>query len=238
MHPVDPHSKNMKLLKPMLLAFVLLHCSSWAATISIVIDSGGKSFRDELGGTLSGGNPSINGDGAKVQLGYYSDASLPSTPFGATGSDAISSFTALTGPGTPFGVNFTIGDSVSNSAGDGELFVDSFSISTGIADGILPTAGKPLVLRIFNGAQTFALDLSNANGLWNWQTPADVPPTVFIYLDDPGLVARGTGLNNRSSVSVGASPQTLNSVVPEPTSAALVMVGLLSFAARRRRQAN
>ena len=227
----------MKSLKYGLLTITLLQTLCSAASISIDIQSGEKSLRDELGNPLSGGNPGVNGDGTQVVLGYYAD-SAPATPFGSAGIDAISSFVALTGSGSPFGINFTIGDVVSNSTGNGELFLDAFSISTGIADGILPSAGKPLVVRFFNTAQTFVLDVSNTSGLWNWQTPAVVAPTVSINFDDAGLVVRGVGQNNRTTLAAGPAPQTLNSVVPEPTSAALVMVGLLSFAARRRRQVN
>lgn len=228
----------MKSLKYGLLTITLLQTLCSAASISIDIQSGGTSLRDELGNPLSGGNPGVNGDGTQVLLGYYAD-SAPATPFGSAGIDAISSFVALTGPSSPFGINFTVGDAVSNTTGNGELFLDAFSISTGIADEILPSAGKPLVVRFFNTAQTFVLDVSNTSGLWNWQTPAVVAPTVSINFDDAGLVVRGVGQNNRTTLAAGPSPQTLNpTAAPEPTSAALMMVGLLSFAARRRRQAN
>ncbi|MCE9609336.1 MAG: PEP-CTERM sorting domain-containing protein [Chthoniobacter sp.] len=206
-----------------------------AATISISIDSGAKSIRDDSNVPLSAGNLGTALDGTQVRLGYFSDGTN-GAPFGTTGADAISTFVALTGPGTPFGINFTIGDSVGNSPGNGELFVDAFSISTGIADGLLPAAGTPLVLRFFNTAQTLVLDVSNTSGLWNWATPQVVPPSKNLSLDDVGTVIRGSGLNNRGTVAIASSPQTLNpTAAPEPTSAALLMVGLTSLVARRRR---
>jgi len=214
----------------------LLQALSSAATLAIDIDSGSKVIHSDVGVPLSAGNLLTPLDGTQVRLGYFTDGTVAS-PFGSNGVDAISSFVALTGPGTPFGVNFTVGDLVSNGAGNGELFVDAFAINTGIQDSLFPSSTSvPLVLRFFNATQDKVLDISNINGLWNWKLPDSPASSISINLSSAGVVVRGTGLNNRTPVAASATPQTLNSIVPEPTSTALLMVGLVSLAARRRRQ--
>lgn len=227
----------MKILKPALAIILVLPALCSAATIAIDIQSGGKSLRDGLNNPLSGGNPAVNRDGTQVVLGYFSGATQ-ANPFGTGGTDAFSSFTALTGPGTPWGVNFTIGDDVVNGTGNGEIFKDIFTISDGISPQLLPGVGTPLVLRFFDSNKTLVLDLANTAGLWNWKAPNTPPPAVNINLDDPGLVSRAVGPNNRGNASASAANlQTNNPVVPEPGSVLLLSLGLVSLAARRRRAA-
>lgn len=228
----------MRILATTVSTLAVMHTVCTAATIAIDIDSGSKSLRNESNVPLSAGALGAALDGAQVRLGYFADGTT-AAPFGTLGSDAISTFIALTGPGTPFGVNFTIGDLVANGAEDGQLFIDAFALNTGIQDALFPSSTSvPLVLRIYNSTQDKVLDLSNISGLWNWKLPDSPASSVSLSLDSVGLVARGIGNNTRTAVAAGPTPQTLNSVVPEPTSAALMMVGLLSLAARRRRQAN
>lgn len=227
----------MKLLNITVSTLAILQAVCGAATIAIDIDSGAKSIRDDSNVALSAGVFGTAFDGTQVRLGYFADGSV-AAPFGATGVDAISSFIALTGPGTPFGVNFTIGDDPTNLTGNGELFVNAFAINTGIQDSLFPSSTSvPLVLRFYNAAQDKVLDLSNTSGLWNWKLPDSPASSLTLNLDSGGLVSRGVGLNNRTTAAAGSTPQTLNSVVPEPTSAALMLVGLVSLASRRRRQA-
>jgi hypothetical protein len=225
------------IVKLTVLALAIAPMMSQAATVAIDIDSGGKSLRNELNVALSGGSAAVNGDGTQVLLGYYSDGSV-ANPFGVAGSDAVSSFIALTGPGSPFGVNFTIGDQVANGAGNGELFVNAFGLNTGVADGLFPSSTSiPLVLRFFNASQTFMLDLSNTNGLWNWKLPDTPASTISLSLDSAGLVARATGLNARGTTSAAAANlQTLNPA-PEPGTVGLLTLGLTALVARRRRAA-
>lgn len=229
---------KMNVLKAICCAVLILPAVGEAATIAISIDSGAKSLRDASNVVLSGGAPGVNGDGAQVVLGYFTDATQ-AAPFGASGSDAFSSFVALTGPGTPFGVNFTIGDDAANLTGNGELFKDIFTISTGVADSILPVQGTPLVLRIFNSQKDLVLDLANTNGFWNWKDPATPTSTLQISMDNTGLVFRGVGTNNRSAVGISGGTVNLltnNAVVPEPTSALLVSFGIVLLGSRRRRR--
>jgi len=228
----------MKTLKSALAALFFLPAVCGAATIAFDISSDSKSLRDALNVPLSGGNPSVNGDGTQVQLGYFSGAAQAS-PFGTGGSSAITEFIALTGPGTPWGANFTIGDDVVNGAGNGEIFKGIFTISDAISPELLPAVGTPLVLRFFDANKAFVLDLSNTTGRWSWLAPGTPPPSVHLFMDDPGLVSRGVGPNNRSTTAI--SPATTNlqttNPVPEPGSVLFLSVGLISLAARRRRAA-
>ncbi len=227
----------MKTLTSSILAFCLFACVANGASIAISIDTADKSLRDEINVPLSGGNPAVNGDGTQVLLGYFSDATA-GNPFGTAGLNAVAAFTALTGPGTPFGINFTIGDQVINSPSNGELFVDSFSINTGINDALFPAAGTPLVLRFFNASQTFLVDVSNTSGTWNWATPNTPPPLRTLAFSDVGLVYRASGSNSRGTVSATAQTNIqTNNVVPEPATGGLLALGLAFFAARSRRLA-
>ena len=228
----------MKSLKSFLLpiaAFAGFSMSTYGATqVTVTIDTGSRSLRDQLNVALTGGSAAVNGDGAVFQLGYYSGASLGSN-FGN------GNFVALTGQGSLFNVSTTIGDAVFNTTGNGELFsvpLDIFTgLNGGVNDGLLPTAGTPLSARFFN-ATTIALSTyfeAVSNNSWLWQAPANSPsqPNISINLDDPGLVAKsGTNV-----ATPGTTIKTNTLIVPEPTSATLMMVGFVSLASRRRRQA-
>jgi hypothetical protein len=226
----------MKLLKPLSLSgacmAALLTFSQAAPLVTFNIDSGSRSLRDNLGVPLTVGNPSLNGDGAILQIGYYSTATIADN-FSGT-------FIPLTGAGSLFGVVTTIGDTASNGPSDGEIFTDPINLfggtNGGVNDGLFPAPGTPLSIRLFNsttlGGATFTESISN--DLWLWQTPANAPsqPIINLFLGSAGLTAKSGASVSSPSANVG----TNTPVVPEPTSAALMMVGLLSLAARRRRQ--
>jgi hypothetical protein len=227
----------MKLSLSALAALAAMTVAANAASVSIQIDSGGKSLRNENNVVLSGGLSGTPRDGTQVVLGYFTDSSQ-AAPFGpvTNTTDITTTFVALTGPGTPFGVNFTIGDDVTNGTGNGELFIDAFPISTGIADALLPAPGTPLVLRFFNAERTRILDLANGAGLWSWRAPATVPPAVVMSFDDPGLVMRATGMTERGALAA-AEPNLLTlNPIPEPASLALVACGALLLGTRRQRR--
>jgi hypothetical protein len=229
----------MKLFNPYLtgaLSLVLLTAASQAAAlVTFNIDSGGRSLRDALNSPLTAGNPGTNGDGAVVQIGYFQTATTANN-FG----NGV--FVALTGEGSLFGVNTTIGDTASNLPANGEIFTDPLNLfagqNGGVNDGLFPTAGTPLSLRIFNGTtiagSSFFMALSN--DLWLWNTPAEAPsqPVINIFLDSAGLISQ-----NPANVGVGTPGTNIQTLTPtpEPGTIGLLALGLTALASRRRRAA-
>lgn len=215
---------------------VISNISYGAAITTLSISSGFSPDRaiNDLGGVtpLPSGAANTAGDGAVIQIGYYTSATAGNN-FGS------GNFVALTGPGTVFGfTNTTIGDTPANlSPGPyNGFFITGINIQAGINDLLLPTPGTPLSIRIYNntmiGSSTRYEALSN--NLWAWQTPADAPlsPTINMNLNSLGLVAKSGAV-----VAAPGTTITTSIATPEPTSAALLLVGLVSLASRRRRVA-
>ena len=213
--------------------------SHGAAITTINIDSASRTISNSNSTPLSGGATATAGDGAVIQIGYYSSATAAS-PFGN------GSFIALTGEGTVFGFATTsIGDTpalLSPGPWDGSFAISGINIQLGINDAILPSAGTPMAIRIFNATTIAASTRIEAisNGVaasWQWQTPATAPnnKTLTLNLDTVGLVAKSGTI----VATPGSNVQTNTpfSAAPEPTSATLLMVGLVSLASRRRRAA-
>lgn len=226
-------------MKPLHLTLTLLALlttySYGAPLVTLSIDSGGRTLRD-LGGTALTAGTAASGDGAVVQIGYYTGATAGNN-FGLPGAQ----WNALTGEGSLFGVSTTIGDTVPSGAGPGKIFTDDLNVFTGtnggVNDGLLPAANQVLSIRLYNTASLGTATFFNAvsNNSWLWATPANSPsqPLIFLFLDDPGLVAQNL-------VPVGTAGSNVNTtipIVPEPTSTALLMLGLVSLASRRRRVA-
>lgn len=226
----------MKSLRLNLALLTLFTAYSHGATlVTLSIDSGNRILRDSVSTALTAGTIA-SGDGAVVQIGYYVGATV-SNNFGNAGA----SWVALSGAGSLFGVTTTIGDTNANGAVNGKIFTDDLNLFTGTNgganDSLLPASGQVLSIRIYNtislGTATFFNAVSN--NTWLWASPANSPnqPLIALFLDDPGLVAQ----SGSSVATAGTNVQTTISTTPEPTSAALIMVGLVSLAARRRRQA-
>ena len=79
--------KSIKLALSTFASFTVFCQTAYcAALVTIAVDTGGKTLQDLNGVALTGGVSSINGDGAAVQIGYYTNSSAAS-PFGS-GFDA------------------------------------------------------------------------------------------------------------------------------------------------------
>ena len=225
-------SKRILLASLVCCSLFTAYCDG-AAFVTLFVDSGStRELRNQSAAPLFGGSSGIDGDGAVVQIGYFTDAT-------AGNNFGNGNFVPLSGEGSLFNVSTTVGDSVNNGGDTGTLFSDALNIFAGLNgganDGLFPAVDTPLSIRIFNNttiaASTFYEAISN--NLWKWKAPSETPPVVQLFLDSAGLVAKsGTNVAPTS-----ANIQTNTQIVPEPTSAALIMVGMLSLAARRRRQA-
>ena len=231
--------KSIKSLSIGFLCFSLLaSLSQAAALVTITVDSGARSLQNQLGTPLTAGNLAVNGDGAVIQVGYFQTATVGNNFGNGT-------FVPLTGAGSLFNVATTIGDSVANGPGNGEIFTDPLNLfagqNGGANDALFPPAGTPLSIKIFNnttinGSTFFGVF---SNNLWKWGTPANAPaqPLINILFDSAGLVAQNSANLNAGTPGTALRTLTPNVVAPEPTSATLLMVGLVSLASRRRRVA-
>ena len=201
-----------------------------AAQVQMTIDTGSRSLQNQSGVALTAGALGVDGDGAVFQVGYYVGAAVNNN-FGN------GEFIALTGPTSLFGVTTSIGDSFNNGAGNGEVFSLPLAIfSGGSNDSLLPSAGTPLSARFFNGTTIAQSSFFQAvsNNLWVWLTPAVVPnnPSIELNFESAGLIAKdGTNV-----ATPGTNIRTSVAIVPEPATMSLMLVGLVSFASRRRRQ--
>ena len=220
--------------------FLAAAMQSDATLVTVNFDSGsspGYTMTNFNGTTPLTGGTATDGNGAVLQLGYFSSGTS-STPFAGT-------WVALTGQGGANSAFSTtsIGDATANGAGTG-TFAMSLSFNTAVANttNSLPTAGTPLGFRIYNNttiaSSTFYETISSTLTSWQWQTPADAPfqPILNLTLDDPLASLRrenGTG----AGAAATATFNTNISTVPEPS--VLVLGGLAGMgmlSSRRRKQ--
>lgn len=207
-----------------------------SAVITVNFDSGDFVVETDLGNPLSAGNTSLDGDGFVLQLGYYTGAT--------TGNNFLGNWVSLTGEGsantgniTGTGLNFnqtTIGDTDDrNPDGAAGTFAVSVTFDTAFANKSqnLPAVGVPLAIRFFNSTTVGPTALFNvvSNDAWLWQTPGEAPsqPVISMSLSDANL--------EWQSVAQGQSDTEFMTVIPEPSSAALLGLGAAVLGLRRRR---
>lgn len=203
-------------LKPTFFAFASICLVTPATATTVIMQNivpNGIGLKDINGTLLTAGTASA-GDGAVLQLGYYSAATTVN-PFAGT-------WMAITGPGTPY--RSTVGDSSGFSAG-------RFSLSYQFKDGssFLPAAGTPLAIRFYDSTSLATANyfncVSNTDGNWNWAGGLPEPALNLTFsLTSPTQVWQGGA----------ASAFRTTIAVPEPSVALLVASGAL-LAFRRRR---
>ena len=232
--------KLQKIVLTSLFIFTALSAMARAAAIvTVAVSTDGRSLQNFLGTPLTAGNLGTNNDGAVVQIGYFQGASTASN-FGDANE---SNFVILIGANSQLSLNLTIGDTVANVTGHGEIFADvdvSGRTGGGVTDTAFPAVGVPLSMRIFSGTTIGGSTHYDvvSNDSWVWVTPVNSPSIARIEMnfDIAGLVSK-----NGQAVTTIGSPVRTTAVnpflVPEPTSAALLMVGLVSLVSRRRRVA-
>jgi len=183
---------------------------------------------------LSGGT-AADGNGFVLQLGYYDGAT--------TGNNFLGNFVVLAGqgsantatvPGATITYNqISIGDLNGNGAGNGTFALTlDFVVGSATSGNNLPAAGRPLSIRFFNGTSFGSASFFNAvsNDSWLWVAPATPQSVVAISLDDPGLeflsIFLGQGAQSAFHTTVP---------IPEPSTYALVIVGVLGATVARLR---
>lgn len=215
-------------MKTLLLAFTIsLNLSSAIFASSTRVEwSNSQTTRlgDFFGNPLKGGTIA-DYDGARLQLGYYTEASIEN-PF-------IGNWVPLTG---------RIDDLYPSSIGDkGNLASGRFNISTSFDADFplnLPDSDTPLSIRFYDSFSPLVSSKFNAvsstSGMWNWISPTDPQSVMIISLTDPNLVWQaGAGSAFKTQINVN---------IPEPSSICLTMgfcslaIGVLRRKTRLTRQ--
>lgn len=213
-----------KLLVATALAFSpALHASTIQASLNL--SAGANTIQDNMGNALTSGVSTVNGDGALIELGYFT---------GNT-SSFTGTWVALTGPSSNnTSLITTVGDV---TAQDGSIMVPdglfaiaaTFDTDIATASNDLPVAGAQLALRFYDSTTRAASSHFNTvtSTAWTFTAPADPAPIpIDINLDS---------VSDPFVWQDSASPFQTTLVVPEPSSAALVGLGGLALLLRRRR---
>lgn len=211
-------------------------------TTRVILDSGtssGQTLFDQNNVILTSGT-AADGDGAVLQLGYYSGAS--------TGNNFAGNWIALSGEGSlntaivpgsvpPIGYNQTsIGDVTSAGPGPGQfaLTLDFVSGSATSGNSLPSSTTIPLSIRVYNGTTIANSTYYNvvSNDAWLWEAPASPANVIPISLDDTGLEWESIAVYGQA----GSSAFHTTIPVPEPSTifiAALSTAGLGWNALRR-----
>jgi hypothetical protein len=166
----------------------------------------------------------VNGDGAILQIGYYSGA----TTSNLFGNGSFTAMTSDTGRLTT-----TIGDSVYNTGGVDGTFGFSINFVGDPVTGLMPAIGTPIAIKFFNGISIAASSTYNAvsDASWLWPTPADTPADINMSFNDSGLQWLG-GTGSAFYTSLPITP------VPEVSTYGLIsglgLILLAGFQQRRR----
>lgn len=200
------------------IGFVSLALSSMSFAAVVQIDYGNTVTPiTTLAGTnlTAGGNAA--GDGAVIQIGYFTGATatfsgtwVPITGLGSVNSSLLTS----------------IGDGGEASDTGIFQFAAIFNTDNPTASGNLPAADTQLAFRFYNGTtignSTHYNTVTNAS--WLFKNPATPAPTpITMSLDVGGLVWQDSANAFKTGI-----------LIPEPSTALLGAVGALALLRRRR----
>jgi len=205
--------------------------SSFGASLVVTFDSGSAILRDSQLNPLTAGT-TADGDGAVIQLGYYSQATAANNFLGTwvplSGQGSLNTG-PVDGSSPSIGYNQTsIGD-INASADGAGTFALSLTFTTGsatIGNSLPGSTSIPLAIRFYNGtsiANSTEFNVVSADQ-WLWQTPSDNPPLVTISLSESNLEW------------LGGAASAFKTAVPEPSTAVLAMMSGCALILRRRRR--
>lgn len=193
-----------------------------ALTIFYGNDIGGDTFLRDVGGVPLTSGPKEGGNGAVIEVGYYSMATT-ADPFAGD-------WVALIAPGT--GVEaVTIGDANGGPTLDG-LFGGSAFLGVSHPGSVpYPAQNTPLAIRFYNGTSIENSKHYNAATMteWTWSGPFSMDETInLIIVPSPsGWMVWEGGLESAYRTTIV--------VVPEASSSMLAMFGSAAFLMYRRR---
>lgn len=197
----------------------------------INMDSGSFQMMNQASSFLTAG-PAGDGNGAVLQLGYYTGATDPSNNFTGT-------WVPLTGLGsanTDYNTT-SIGDKNSDTGNtDGTFVLQLFFGNAGSSMNLPVSTNQILSIRFYNGTTLANSTFYNAvsSDDWKWQTPAAAPnsPVITISLDKQNI-------EWESIVRLGQAGSTAFhttiSAIPEPSTYALFGLGAFGMMVLRRR---
>jgi hypothetical protein len=195
-------------------------------------EESGFEVKNLAGGLLTAGGIG-DGDGAVIQLGYYTGGSTSST-----GSNFAGTWVALTGEGglnsaystTSIGDNFGVSGPL-GQYGFSTVFDQTGGSSTGGGLSGLTTS-IPLSIRFYSGttiaSSTHYNTVSSDN--WGWVTPSGPGSLMSLTINSStlaSLVWEDSTSAFKTSIPLAA--------IPEPSTYAMLGMGLLGLIAYRRR---
>ena len=169
-----------------------------------------------------------NGQGQLIQLGYFSTATtgnLFSGIFRPLASFASGDSTTGVSPVPNGRISLAVTFDTSNNATN---FSGSATSFTYAALNAFPAAGTPLSIRWYDTTNTTGYFNSVSAPSWLWVTPTNVPASSISLNFDPSVT---TGVAYQDS----AHPQ-IASIVPEPSTYALLGTGLIAVVPMLRRR--
>ncbi len=207
-------------MKKLILTLFLASASAYSAdTTSFSFGSDGVLLKSSNNSTLLSGGSTSDGDGARVQIGYFTTAT--------SGSLFSGVFTPIAGEGTSLYSTLSIGDFNVEGGTNGEIYTGLLDFVTG---GSYPASNAILAVRFYNNTSiaTSTYQATASAASWTWVAPATPSSSITLSLQDSGVSWQG---------GYTAYTGNLVSAIPEPsTYAALAGLAILGVAASRRRR--